>query len=125
MKKSNLGTLSKKLYFPYLLRRQIIEKINIGLLTEYQVGEKFGLSLKLIRQWRSSYYKNRILPPLNSSPMKAKKSSQDEIKALKAKLAAAQKAYEDEKVKARAYEIMINIAEEQFKIPIRKKFGSK
>jgi len=55
--------------------------------------------------------------------MKPKKSKDEEIKALKAKLAAAEKAYQDEKVKARAYEIMINIAEEQFDIPIRKKSG--
>jgi hypothetical protein len=55
--------------------------------------------------------------------MKPKKSKDEEIKALKAKLAAAEKAYQDEKVKARAYEIMINIAEEQFDIPIRKKYG--
>ncbi|MDF9797149.1 transposase [Catalinimonas alkaloidigena] len=106
MKQSNLGTLSKKLYFSYRLRRQIIEKINIGLLTEYQVCEKYGVSLKLIRQWRRSYYKHRILSPLNSFPMKAKKSPQEEIKALKARLAATEKAYQDEKVKARAYEIM-------------------
>lgn len=125
MKQSNLGTLSKKLYFPYRLRRHIIEKINVGLLTEHKACEKYGITLKLIRQWRRSYYKHRILSPLNSSPMKAKKTSQDEIKALKAKLAATQKAYEDEKIKARAYEIMIEIAEEQFKIPIRKKSGPK
>ena len=125
MKQSKLGTLSKSLYFPYRLRRQIIEKINIGLLTEYQACEKYCISFKLIRQWRRSYYKHRILPPLNSSPMKAEKTSQDEIKALKAKLAATQKAYEDEKVRARAFEIMINIAEERFNIPIRKKYGPK
>ena len=38
--------------------------------------------------------------------MKPKKSKDEEIKALKAKLAAAERAYQDEKVKARAYEIM-------------------
>jgi transposase len=125
MKKSNLGQLPKKSHFPYRLRRRIIEKIMVGFLTERQACDKYEITLKLIRQWRRSYYKYRILPHLNTSNMKPKKNQAEEIKTLKAKLAAAEKAYEDEKIKARAYEIMINIAEEQFDIPIRKKSGPK
>lgn len=114
---------AEKSYFPYRFRRITIEKIMLGFLTERQACDKYGLTLKLIRKWRRSYYNHRFQPHLNTSYMKPKKSKDEEIKALKAKLAAAERAYQDEKVKARAYEIMINIAEEHFKIPIRKKFG--
>lgn len=124
MKNSKLEQLAKKSYFPVRLRRQIVEKIYAGLFTEHKACEKYGISLKLIRQWRRSYYKHRILPPLNISSMKPKKNQAEETAELKAKLAALEKAYQDEKVKARAYEIMINIAEEQFQIPIRKKSGT-
>jgi transposase len=125
MKKSILGRKAENSYFPYRFRRITIEKIMLGFLTERQACEKYGLSLKLIRQWRRSYYKHRILPHLTTSPMKSKKSQNEDIKTLKARLASAEKAYEEEKIKARAYEIMINIAEEQFDLPIRKKCGPK
>jgi transposase len=123
MRKSILGKKEKKSYFPYRFRRITIEKIMLGFLTERQACDKYGLTLKLIRKWRRSYYKYRFLPHSNTSYMKPKKSKNKEIEALKAKLAASEKAYQDEKIKARAYEIMINIAEEQFQIPIRKKSG--
>ena len=106
MRISNLEQKAERSYFPYRFRRITIEQIMLGFLTERQACEKYGITLKLVRQWRHSYYKHRILPHLITSYMKPKKSKDEEIKALKAKLAAAERAYQDEKVKARAYEIM-------------------
>ncbi|MBK5202059.1 MAG: hypothetical protein JJE21_11105, partial [Spirochaetaceae bacterium] len=45
----------------------------------------------------------------------------DDIKALQAEVARLQKELKDEKLRADAYDIMIDIAESKFNIPIRKK----
>ncbi|MFD1140860.1 hypothetical protein ACFQ4C_07060 [Larkinella insperata] len=53
------------------------------------------------------------------------KKEADQIKALKQQLAAAEKENQRLKLKNEGLEIMIDIAENQFKIPIRKKSGPK
>lgn len=52
------------------------------------------------------------------------KKKSDELAQLKQQLADTQKLLQHEKLKREALEIMINIAEEELKIPIRKKPGS-
>lgn len=54
-----------------------------------------------------------------------KKSKDDQIRELKAQLKQAHKEAELEKLRAHAYDTMINLAEETFNIPIRKKSGTK
>lgn len=49
----------------------------------------------------------------------------DELEALKAKVAELEKQLKYEKMKAEAYDTMIDIAEKKFSIPIRKKPGAK
>jgi regulator of replication initiation timing len=53
------------------------------------------------------------------------KKESDELLALKQKLAAAEKENARLRLKNEGLEIMINIAEKQFDIPIRKKSGPK
>ncbi|MDD5498783.1 MAG: hypothetical protein PHI10_04805 [Dehalococcoidales bacterium] len=48
-----------------------------------------------------------------------------EIKALQAEVAKLQKELKHEQLRADAYDTMIDIAESQFNIPIRKKAGAK
>lgn len=79
----------------------------------------------MIRKWRRQYYKRNLQPHLTPKLMKSKKNSAEEIKALKAQLKATKKALEDEKLKSRAYEIMIDVAENELNIPVRKKHGPK
>ena len=55
----------------------------------------------------------------------ARKSKDDQIRELKAQLKQARKEAELEKLRAHAYDTMINLAEETFNIPIRKKSGTK
>jgi len=49
----------------------------------------------------------------------------NDIKSLQAEVARLQKELKDEKLRADAYDIMIDIAESKFNIPIRKKAGAK
>lgn len=55
----------------------------------------------------------------------AKTSKDEQIKELKAQLKQARKDAELEKLRAHALDTMINLAEETFNIPIRKKSGTK
>ena len=55
----------------------------------------------------------------------ARKSKDDQIKELKEELKKAQKEAEMQKLRATAYDKMIDLAEETFNIPIRKKSGTK
>ncbi|MEO0333766.1 MAG: hypothetical protein AAF223_19175 [Bacteroidota bacterium] len=57
--------------------------------------------------------------------MKPKQSQAEQIKALEKQLAETQKALQEEKLKSRAYEIMVEEAEKEFNIPVRKKSGPK
>ena len=50
---------------------------------------------------------------------------EEEIKALRAENRRLGRALELEKLRAKAYDTMINVAEETFNIPIRKKSGTK
>ena len=55
----------------------------------------------------------------------ARKSKDEQIKELKAQLKKKEKELELEKLRSHAYDKMIDVAEEMFNIPIRKKAGTK
>lgn len=55
----------------------------------------------------------------------AHKSKDEQIRELRAELKKARKEAEIEKLRAKAYDKMIDLAEEHFNIPIRKKSGTK
>jgi len=57
--------------------------------------------------------------------MKTERSKTSHEKELEKKIEHLEKQLEYQKLKARAYERMVEIAEREFSIPIRKKFGSK
>ena len=72
----------------------------------------------------NSIYTSLSLRESNEEDMSAK-SKDDQIRELKAQLKQAQKEAELEKLRAKAYDTMIKVAEETFNIPIRKKSGTK
>ncbi|MFA6832961.1 MAG: hypothetical protein WCR36_11970 [Bacteroidaceae bacterium] len=61
----------------------------------------------------------------HQSAQASKSASQDDISALKSEIARLQAELKDEKLRAHAYDMMIDVAEEMFNIPIRKKAGTK
>lgn len=113
-------------------KRQIIEYYLSNDLTKREVWEKFtGKPTEhgLMNTWmkKLGYTVDRSIKslPLNAMPRKKKHKQQDdsliesdEIKKLKLRL-------RDAELKAEAYSKMIDIAEEEFNLPIRKKFNSK
>ena len=67
----------------------------------------------------------RISSRISVNEHMANRSKDDQIRELKAALKKAQKEAELEKLRAKAYDKMIDLAEERFNIPIRKKSGTK
>ena len=122
----------RKEYEKYILeeedRQQIVMDILQGKTRPEEVKEKYDLSsVQLIYGWIGKYIsENEVLSlqEINEEEM-ARKSKDDQIKELKAQLKQARKELDYEKLRAHAFDTMINLAEEKFNIPIRKKSGTK
>ena len=99
-----------------------------GATTPEEVQKKYRISsLTSIYTWIGKYVSaNEVLSLQDQTEEEmAKKSKDDQIRELKAALKKAQKEAEIERLRAHAYDTMINLAEETFNIPIRKKSGTK
>lgn len=99
-----------------------------GTITAEEVRKKYDItSINSVYTWIGKYVsqeKSLSLEGQNEDDM-ANKSKDDQIRELKAQLRQARKEAELEKLRAHAYDTMINLAEETFNIPIRKKSGTK
>ena len=109
---------------------RVEEVLNIlrGATTPEDVQRKYRISsLNSIYTWIGKYVSaNEVLSLQDQTEEEmAKKSKDDQIRELKAALKKAQKEAEIERLRAHAYDTMINLAEETFNIPIRKKSGTK
>ena len=82
----------------------------------------------MLFNWMDKFVNEKELISLSDNqsddPM-AKKNPEDQIRELQAENKRLEKALELEKLRAKAYDTMINIAEQTFNIPIRKKSGTK
>ena len=93
-----------------------------------KVVERYHLSSKqVLYSWIDKYLHEESLPLLDnqSEEAMAKKDPEERVKELEAENRRLEKALELEKLRAKAFDTMINVAEETFNIPIRKKSGTK
>lgn len=94
-----------------------------------EIVEKYHLSGKqILLTWVGQLVKaeeSLSLPSKQNEDPMAKKNPDERIKELEAENRRLEKALELEKLRAKAYDTMINVAEETFNIPIRKKSGTK
>ena len=82
----------------------------------------------MLFNWMDKFVNEKELISLSdnqSDDLMAKKNPEDQIRELKAENKRLEKALELEKLRAKAYDTMINIAEQTFNIPISKKSGTK
>lgn len=109
-------------------RQQFVFEILRGETTPEKIKEKYNISsVSNIYAWIGKYVsQNEVvsLQPQIDDNM-ANKSKDDQIRELKAALKQAQKRADLEELRAKAYDKMIDLAEEHFNIPIRKKSGTK
>ena len=111
-------------------RIAIVSEYVGGRVPARQIVEKYHLSSRqVLFSWMDKFVNEKELVSLSdetnpSDPM-AKKSPEDRVKELEAENKQLQKALELEKLRSKAYNTMIDVAEETFNIPIRKKAGTK
>lgn len=99
-----------------------------GVTTAEEVRKKYDItSINSVYTWIGKYVSQEKVVSLEEQTEEdmANKSKDDQIRELKAQLKQARKEAELEKLRAHAYDTMINLAEEKFNIPIRKKSGTK
>lgn len=90
--------------------------------------ERYHLSSKqVLYSWIDKYLHEESLPLPNnqSEEAMAKRDPEERVKELEAENRRLEKALELERLRAKAFDTMINVAEEAFNIPIRKKAGTK
>lgn len=116
----------KKKYKRGPFRWQVIELYRLDAIDKRQVLTELDLSVTSLCIWNRAYQRYRIRRYSPTSKFRPPiMSPTQEIELLKQQLAQTQTLLEQEKLKREAAETMITIAENEFKIPIRKKSGPK
>ncbi|GAB3228029.1 hypothetical protein GCM10027423_64670 [Spirosoma arcticum] len=109
-------------------KRRVVEVFRAEIAEAPDIERHLHISLTELRRLNRWYFKHRLAPYLY--PYRCyksmKKHNQDAyVKALERRLAATEEENKLLKLKAEAYQTAIQIAEEQFQIPILKKSGTK
>lgn len=124
----NKLTLTPKKYKTALFRRWIIERLRLGMVTELQILTQLGISRSLLQHWNRTYQRYQLrwwFKPARFPRFVMKKPVVDPLLALQKKLAETQAALQHERLKNQALQAVIEVAEREFNIAIRKKSGSK
>ena len=114
----------KKHSYEVAFRRWLVRELDAGRMTVGDAIERFNINPRnwhhLISHWRKRYTSGIVLslPVMTEKERKKLEALQKQIKALEKQL-------EDAQMKNAALETLIDVAEEQLKIGIRKKPGPK
>jgi len=117
------------------IKNQVIREYLGGGTSYRKLSAKYGMSRDVINKWVMVHQGIHNLPPcdqqqkyyisaMNSSKKKAINEQQQTFDALQQKIAILEKQLQWEKLRADALDTMINIAEKQLNVPIRKKSGN-
>jgi len=101
-------------------KKRVVEEVLNGSesLGYYSRKYRIGGSMTISR-WIDKFATEEI------SPMATKRKDSEELAELKVELALLRRELEDERLRRQSYQMMVKIAEEEFSIPIEKKFGVK
>jgi transposase-like protein len=124
MSKKKLTKTAKKSYSP-LEKRKIVEEVRSGFYSFVQARKKYILSKTKFSRWNRWYFKIRLLPHFKPNPFPTMKKAKQSVEELKRQLLEAQAQIDKLQLKNTALETIINIAEKQLNVDIRKKSGSK
>ncbi|MDP9076213.1 MAG: hypothetical protein M3O71_02220 [Bacteroidota bacterium] len=105
-------------------KRSIVRQIEQGVLTPHAARTAYGLSGTMLNSWlKASLKENVELAVYDPFEMKNEPSAQAELQ--DAEKEALKKALEAAQLKISALNTLIDVAEDQFKIKIRKKAGAR
>ena len=105
-------------------RRWLVREIDAGRITAAQVTERFNLNPLSVPNLRSTWRKRYSSTIALTLPVMTEKERQ-KVKALQKRAEELEKQLEDAQMKNAALETLIDVAEEQLRISIRKKSGPK
>jgi hypothetical protein len=118
------GNTSEKGTYEIAFRRWLVRELDAGRLTIGEAIERFHFNPcnadSLIRSWRKKYASDIAL----TLPVMTEKERQ-KLELLQQKLKQIEQQLEQAQMKNAALETMIDVAEEQLKVSIRKKSGPK
>jgi len=126
--KLGLDSIKTKAVTSKQTKRSIVRAIKSGQMTMYQVQETYGIkSATTVRNWvRQFEQENDELGAVKDNlGMKKKKPAQTALTPEQAELKALKKSLADAELKVAALNTLIDVAEEQLNINIRKKPGAK
>lgn len=111
----------------------VVDQVNSGLISKEEARRRYGIKGKsIILQWQRNYQKygrcslDLVVDTILLKPKKPSSSGVNSSEAaLLARIKQLEHQLEDEQIRSEAYQRMINIAEKQFNIPIRKKSDTK
>jgi transposase-like protein len=103
-------------------RLSIIEEHLSGA-SIYSIAKKYSLHSSQISEWMDKYGIERTRRAIGADKQSSEES--DTIESLRKELQLLQKRLAEEKLRSAAYSKMIEVAEEMFRIEIRKKVGTK
>lgn len=110
-------------FIPYL--RKVVENCRAGLVSSTELKTDLRIDFERVRQLNRWYFKHRILPLLKPKKTKKVKLENARIRELEAKIKLLEKEKEFFKLKAVAWETLVDVAEETMNISIKKKFAFK
>jgi transposase len=123
-------TQKKEQYYDKVIEARMQHGYSVRRLTKI-----FPLSKHTIERWIANFAQDNPEVPImkqrkvqTTKPIVEPEPRQelpDDVKALQAELARVKEELRKEKLRADAYDTMIDIAEDMFKVPIRKKAGAK
>ena len=116
-----------KLY-PEALRQAVVREYLTSECSKTYLMRKYGIgSRTIIGHWLKKYSNNDYLSAEKQRDNHLEIMTEDspEVKKLKERIRQLERELEDSKLLADAYSMMIKTAEEQLKIPIKKKFNTK
>lgn len=119
---SNYHQNIKRKSFSNLQKRTIVTAIGQGRLTIKEAKTAYNIKTeKIIRSWIGQYKSEKVEICIeNTSPMAKDKSSSKDLEK-----EALEKALQEAELKIKALNTLIDVAEDQLKIDIRKKSGAK
>jgi transposase-like protein len=113
--------------YPESLKLAIVREYESTKASKAYLKRKYGISTtNTIKYWLSKYGNNAYLSiAKNTSVMSSKTEDSSEVQKLKQRIHQLERELEDAKLLSEAYSLMIKKAEEELKIPIRKKYNTK
>lgn len=114
--------MKKVNYYSDEFKRSVIDEVLTGVLNKEEARRKYGLKgSSAVLNWIRKFEEKKSSMNPNKNPVKSGKN----VEELEAENSRLKQELEIEQLRNRALNVMIDIAERQFKIPIRKKSGAK